>query len=228
MPYLNLDVDFFTHRKTIRLIGRLGQAAIGLPLRLWAYAAKHHCEDGMLVGYQDAELEMFMNWTGENGFAIAALVEVGFIDKVDGGYQIHDWSEHAGHLVAFKKRAKSASKARWKRYASSIAKKKVSIATSTPKHDFCNAPNLPNLLNLKIGSEPVKAATPPVEEWLENLKKNPAYSHVDWAAQLGKMQAWLSLPKNKHRKLTQSFILNWVNKIEKPFTHTPQKRQPAL
>ena len=54
------------------------------------------------------------------------------------------------------------------------------------------------------------------QSWIEDLKKNPAYQHINFAVEFGKMDAWFSLPKNKHRKRTQSFVLNWLNKIEAP------------
>ncbi len=55
-----------------------------------------------------------------------------------------------------------------------------------------------------------------VENFISDLKTNPAYSHINLENELHKMDAWLLLPKNKHRKKTLSFILNWINKIEKP------------
>lgn len=57
---------------------------------------------------------------------------------------------------------------------------------------------------------------PSIEEWIENLRKDPTYSHVDIDTEIGKMKQWLSLPKNQKRKLTPQFLLNWINKIEKP------------
>ena len=56
----------------------------------------------------------------------------------------------------------------------------------------------------------------PLQDWLKNLETNPAYQHIDFEIEIGKMDAWLTLPKNKHRKKTKQFILNWINKIEKP------------
>lgn len=53
-------------------------------------------------------------------------------------------------------------------------------------------------------------------EWLDTLQSNPAYQHVDIAYELDKMEAWLTLPKNKARKKTKQFILNWLNKIDRP------------
>jgi hypothetical protein len=52
------------------------------------------------------------------------------------------------------------------------------------------------------------------EEWLADTKQ--AYHWVDWHTELTKMQTWLALPKNKKRKMTRDFILNWVNRISAP------------
>lgn len=53
-------------------------------------------------------------------------------------------------------------------------------------------------------------------EWLESLKSNPAYQHINFDEQNGKMDAWLSLPQNRKRTKTRRFILNWLNRIERP------------
>jgi uncharacterized protein YdaU (DUF1376 family) len=53
-------------------------------------------------------------------------------------------------------------------------------------------------------------------DFIEKIKCNPAYQHIDIENELSKMDAWLSLPKNSKRKKTPSFILNWLNKIEAP------------
>lgn len=62
------------------------------------------------------------------------------------------------------------------------------------------------------------------EEWIESLKKNPAYSHIDIPSELGKMDAWLSL--HPGRKKSRPFVLNWLNKIEKPLKVVPMR--PAI
>ncbi len=56
----------------------------------------------------------------------------------------------------------------------------------------------------------------PTQDFLESLKKNSAYQHINFETELAKMDAWLLLPKNKRRKKTPTFILNWLNKIEAP------------
>jgi hypothetical protein len=58
------------------------------------------------------------------------------------------------------------------------------------------------------------------DEFLLKLKTNPAFSHIDIDNELHKMDAWLSIPKNKNRKKTPRFVLNWLNKIERPIKNT--------
>lgn len=126
MPYLNVDLAYFTHRKTIRLVGLLGRGAEVLPIKLWSYCGMHHAESGRLTSYGPEEIETVAGWWGEKGRAVEALLTVGFLERDEGGnFQVHNWLEHAGHLAAFKKRAKSAAKERWARYASSIPRSKA-------------------------------------------------------------------------------------------------------
>ncbi|OHB90835.1 MAG: hypothetical protein A3D89_04255 [Planctomycetes bacterium RIFCSPHIGHO2_02_FULL_52_58] len=117
MADLNLDLNYFTHPKTIRLIGLLGRGAEVLPIRLWCYCGKYHAESGRLAGYSVQEVESILEWWGEKGKAVEAMVSVGFLHE-DGKnsekiLSIHEWKNHQGHIVFFKKRAKIAAKARW-------------------------------------------------------------------------------------------------------------------
>ena len=105
MPYLNLDLDYFDHIKTKRLVGLLGRNAEVLPIRLWCACGKYHAENGRLTGYSTHEIEALCAWWGPEGQMVEAMVKVGFLDSVEGEYQIHDWLDHAGHLAAFKARA---------------------------------------------------------------------------------------------------------------------------
>jgi hypothetical protein len=62
------------------------------------------------------------------------------------------------------------------------------------------------------------------EEWLKELKANPAYRHINIDDQLSKMDAWLSV--HPGRQKSRPFIVNWLNKIEKPLSIVPIK--PAI
>ena len=50
--------------------------------------------------------------------------------------------------------------------------------------------------------------------FLETLKTNIAYKHINLEVELAKMDAWLKLPRNKGRKKTERFVLAWLNRIE--------------
>ena len=62
--------------------------------------------------------------------------------------------------------------------------------------------------------EKTKKAEQPFHEWFNEIKQNEAYRGIDCNKELGKMKAWILLPKNKNRKLTKRFVLNWLNKVE--------------
>lgn len=51
------------------------------------------------------------------------------------------------------------------------------------------------------------------EDFITTLKANKAYAHIDIDRELGKMDAWLS---TNNRKKTRKFVVNWLNKIDKP------------
>ena len=148
MPYLNLDVDYFDHIKTKRLVGLLGRGAEVLPIKLWGSCAKHHAESGKLTGYSTQEIEATCDWWGLEGQMVEAMVKVGFLDETEDGYQIHDWLDHAGHLAAFKARAIYAARKRWGKLG------KRSNASSMLKTKSSNAPYRSRLGRLsQVGSE---------------------------------------------------------------------------
>lgn len=64
-------------------------------------------------------------------------------------------------------------------------------------------------------------------EFWESLKISPAYRHVNFEVENSKMDIWLAQPKNKNRKKTRQFILNWLNKIERPVVGQPSMLKPS-
>lgn len=120
MAYLNLDLDYFSHPKVTRLVGLVGVEHVAIPIKLWCYVGKFHCEDGLLASYSAGEVEAAVGWAGESGKLVAALLKVEFLEETDEGYLVHDWLEHGGHLAAFKKRSKKANTIRWKDLKESV------------------------------------------------------------------------------------------------------------
>lgn len=82
--------------------------------------------------------------------------------------------------------------------------------------DNCNINPQSKVNESKVKKSSTLPDGKPPQDFLASLKSNPAYQHIDLDIELAKMDAWLLLPKNKKRKKTPSFILNWLNKIEAP------------
>src|SRR3990167_8854123 len=126
MPFLNLDLDFFEHPKTRRLIGLLGRGAAELPIRIWCYCGKYHAESGSLASYSAQEIESIVGWWGKPGDMIEAMLRVGFLEKNGEGCKVKDWQELNGHLAAFKKRALAAAQSRWGKISNAISNAQAS------------------------------------------------------------------------------------------------------
>lgn len=62
-------------------------------------------------------------------------------------------------------------------------------------------------------------------EFIAQLKVNVAYKHLDVDVELGKIDAWLLTPKGSRRKKTREFVVNWLNRIDRPME--PEKKVPA-
>jgi hypothetical protein len=52
------------------------------------------------------------------------------------------------------------------------------------------------------------------EEWISQLKANPAYSGIDIDRELGKMRAWLTTPRGAGKTMTRQRVINWMNRAE--------------
>lgn len=60
------------------------------------------------------------------------------------------------------------------------------------------------------------------EEWLQSLKSNQAYGHINIPVEFGKMAAWCEVKK---KQPTRSRFINWLNRIEKPISGISVQRQ---
>lgn len=77
--------------------------------------------------------------------------------------------------------------------------------------------------NKELKVKPAKKHKLTDSEWIEELKKNTAYTHIDIDKELKKIDMWLTThPK---RQKTRSFILNWVNRIEAPLKTTKKENK---
>jgi hypothetical protein len=108
--FVRVNCNFYTHRKTAKLRGLIGDSALWLPPRWWAYAAEHQ-PDGVFKNYSAAEIAVLVGYNGDADAMLQALLAVGFADKDP--LRIHDWGEYNGYHKAYAERARKASRARW-------------------------------------------------------------------------------------------------------------------
>lgn len=92
------------HPKTWRLADQLDlnlPQSVGHLHLLWWWAADYAAETGDLNPYTDREIARAAKWDGEPGAFVAALVEARWLDP---DRTLHDWEQHAGRLIAFRKK----------------------------------------------------------------------------------------------------------------------------
>lgn len=102
MPKFNVHSSYFNHPKVQRLKLYCGDEADIFPIRLWGFCAEYFQDDGIMRGYTAPEIEKILGWKGGQGNLIDGLIRVGFLDKKSEFYAVHDWSEHAGFLKAYR------------------------------------------------------------------------------------------------------------------------------
>lgn len=97
------------HPKTKKLLRRLGPGA-GWALVCLILWARENRPDGDLSGMSVEDIELAVDWSGENDAFVAALVAVGFLDGTENGYSLHDWDDHQPWAAGSEARSE---KARW-------------------------------------------------------------------------------------------------------------------
>lgn len=200
MPYLNLDLDYFDHPKTKRLVGLLGRGAEALPIRLWSYCGKYHSDDGKLTGYSAHEIESICAWWGRKGEMVEAFMKVGFLVRTENGFQVHEWKDHQGHLPVFKERGKKAAQARWQKYRDESLKHATSITQAGVKQ--CPIPNhtLPNQEKKKTETIP---RAPVSEVQVSERKEIPRLSRGTLEQDEAFKAFWDAYPARNGKKLEE-------------------------
>ena len=153
--YVRLHSSFWTHRKTLQLRRKLGDAAFWIPPRLWSFAAEN-APDGDLSNYQAEDLAMLMQYSGNAQEMLQALNDAGFLQN---GI-IRNWEERNSFHVTNHERAKMAAAARWSKRNEKLLEEKErdkdkekESKEASLKQCLTNAPSIEvETLKLRIGS----------------------------------------------------------------------------
>lgn len=96
--------------KAARLAGVSRVEIIGRLHYFWWWALDY-ARDGDITKYDDADIESAIDWPGERGVFVKALIDcgnngqAGLIDITpDGSRYIHDWYQYAGKLIEYRER----------------------------------------------------------------------------------------------------------------------------
>lgn len=147
--YINLDPDYFTHPKTIKLVSKIGIGADSLPIKIWCYCSKYSPKDGIITMSAEA-LAITLNWSGNPKEMLEALkIDYLHATGMPDEYQVHDWKDHQGHIYALKIRNRKNAVSRWKNIKNTektpkthTNKQVTTYATGMPVVCQSDAPNL--------------------------------------------------------------------------------------
>lgn len=108
--YIRIQLDFFTHRKTLRLHALVGEAAFWIVPRLWAHAALNQ-KNGIYKDYSASEIAQSLGYTGDASSMLKAFISSGYMDE--NPLRIHEWEKHNAYHEVYAARAKKAAEAMW-------------------------------------------------------------------------------------------------------------------
>ncbi len=193
--YIKVFTDFYANRKTARLRAKIGDDAMWIPPRLWAYAAEHQ-SDGDFSGYSSEELAFLLGCNKHASSILEALKECGFIDETG---IIHDWEEHNGFHSTFSERAKTAAKARWAKKEKKQKKEVIKTDTDTETET-------------SIASSMLQASP-----WLLDHEVSLPES-LQTQACLEAAKVWLQYKRERRDKYTPTGLASSVKRWAKEFT----------
>lgn len=190
-PWIELHSGVREHHKITMLseILKIEYAhAVGLMACLWSspYAMTH---EGCFNGCTNAFLKKVALWNGDANIFVDALKKSKLLDSSN---IIHDYDLHGQRLLI-------SSRNRMKRF------RNVSVTHRTERKRERKKEG-------KKGKEGGLGET----EFLNAIKQNPAYQHIDVDNELSKMDAWISTRPGRQK--TKRFVVNWLNNIEKPLS----------
>jgi hypothetical protein len=112
---IRLQLSIRYHPKTKKLRARLGPPGVLGFVWLLMFAAENR-PDGNLAGYDEEDLALASDYAGDPVEFVQVLEAVGFLDRIPGGWKLHDWKRNnpwAAGAEARSEKARKAAAARW-------------------------------------------------------------------------------------------------------------------
>lgn len=108
MEWFKVYADLKGHPKRYRFEAAAGtKHGLHYIVAFWSYVCKY-APDGNLTRMTPAEIAGACEWQGDSQTFFAALVESGFIDESENGFEVHDWvMEHKRFIDENKRRGEA-------------------------------------------------------------------------------------------------------------------------
>jgi len=148
----------------------------------------------------------------ENSEIISYILSEFFV-KSEGCFRHSRCDQEIAKYHAKAARARKANDSRWNSTEKESEKDLKSDADQIPTKNQDQEPITKTSVSTRIQKLPD-------QEWIESLKSQ--YTWLDVATEIQKMKNWIAV--NPQRKLTRKFIINWLNRIEKPVNVTDIRR----
>lgn len=164
-------------------------------MELWWWALDNVKPDGALSGLSAEEIALAASWDGDAESFVAAMVDAGFIDELDGALFLHDWYDYAGKLL--EKRETDKSRKRVQRMSSGRPADVQRMSSGCPTDVAGTVPNptqpnqpKENTRRLKYDEDDYQAATALATHILDNYpNQHVTDKHVaQWADEIRRMR----------------------------------------
>jgi hypothetical protein len=214
---IRIKADFPHHFKTRKLIHIAGHEGVFGLISLWCYCRTNKPK-GDLSGMSDHDIEIICGFDakriqGAYQSFMACLHDVGFLDKTDTGYALHDWAEHQPYAFYANERsqkARESAQARWSDKSQSNAKRiPDACETHTKGNALLSSPPSPS--PLKNNTDSLRLSGLLADKILFNNSSNRSLQNRNKRVTILK---WSLDIEKLHRIDNQSFedieaVINW-------------------
>lgn len=151
-------------------IGCSEAEALGVLAILWLWARNNASESGELRNTEEGDIAKAISHSLSKNinpsFVVEAMIQEGWIDKIDGTLYIHDWHEWQKYWYAYKKR-KDADAERQRRNRS---KKKETEEQQMPEESSEEIPEIPDEPDVQKPKSKKKKEEPPKTKFAEFVR----------------------------------------------------------
>jgi len=196
---IRINATLPAHPKTKKLIRRVGMGGAWQLVCFFLWARQNR-SDGDLSGMSDEDIELAVDWDGEPGAFVAALIDVKFLDGAEGARSIHDWADHNPWSTGAEERSDKSRKAAFvKHYGKDRGEQMFHAERARRKGRACNgdAPSMPDACN----EQEINAPSMPLAESGSAPSPLPSPSPKDTSADALESPATPGTPACPHAEI---------------------------